>query len=127
MEKLNEILKSVRELAVIALAAVLAANLAAGCASAERRATVKSVVSAALKDAYALGGATAVSNRIEQLALDGKITEEQAAALHEIAQGVYERVLEHLDESAAATDAADYPTENADANCGNCDECRAVE
>ena len=98
-----------------------AVHFLGGCAS---HVSTKTAVAAALKDAYALGGSTAVSNRIEKLVVDGKITVEQAAALHALAQGVYERVIEELDETRVGADSE--PCED-DANCGNCDQCRDAD
>lgn len=123
MDKFNEVLKSVREIVLIGFLAILSVNLVTGCVNTAPRVSVKSVVSAALKDAYALGGATAVSNRIENLVIEGKITEEQAVQLHAIAQGVYERVIEHLDERI---ETVDEPCED-DANCGSCDACKDAD
>lgn len=118
MDKFSAILKAIRDILIVAVIAFASVHLVTGCVN---QATAKSVVSAALKDAYALGGATAVSNRIERLVVEGKITEEQAAQLHIIAQGVYERVLDELDKSSASVVAE--PCED-DANCGKCDQCR---
>ena len=92
-----------------------------GCAS---PVSTKTIIAAALKDAYRYGGSTAVSNRIEQLVVEGKVAEEQAAQLHALAQGVYERVIEELDGTRVGADAE--PCED-DANCGNCDQCRDAD
>lgn len=116
---------------VIAAIALVSIGFVSGCLS-ER--SVKTVVSAALKDAYQLGGSTAVSNRIEKLAQDGKLTREQADALHTFAQGVYERVIDDLDgkpvasgtdactDSSCVLDCEDSGED--DAYCGDCDQCR---
>ena len=115
----------------------LAVRLLTGCTMVANAPTdAKAVVSAALKDAYAYGGTEAVSNRIEKLVTDGKITAAQATNLHALAQHLYDRVIERLDDevtealletnAGGATNIAaeiDYPTENADAYCGACEDC----
>lgn len=114
-------MKKVIAIVTIAALALMGIVGVSGCVS-ER--SVKTAVSAALKDAYALGGSTAVSNRIERLVIDGKLTREQADNLHIFAQGVYERIIEDLD--AAPT----VPCENScedDAYCGECAACRETE
>ena len=60
--------------------------------------------------------AEAVSNRIEQLVVDGKITEAQAANLHRLAQDVYDGVVERLEakvieDALAATNTVESVTE----------------
>ena len=115
-------MKKLIAIIAVSIVAVFGIGFVGGCAS--TRVTAKTAVAAALKDAYALGGSTAVSNRIEKLVVDGKITVEQAAALHAIAQGVYERVIEELDGTPAEADVG--PCED-DANCGNCDACRDAD
>ena len=109
-----------RLIVIIAVAAVAASGIAivGGCAG--TRVTTKALVSAALKDAYALGGSTAVSNRIERLVVDGKLMRDQADALHTFAKGVYERILEDLDGTPCE------PCED-DASCGKCDACRDAD
>ena len=44
-----------------------------------------------------MGGQAAVSNRIEQLVARGKLTREQADALHQAAQRAYEKIIDELD------------------------------
>ena len=57
----------------------------------------KAKVVESLKTAYAEGGRTAVSNKIEKLVVSGDLSRKQAAKLHEIAQGVYDHVVEKLE------------------------------
>lgn len=95
-------------LAAAALAGVLTAKFCTGCASLETaRTEARPAVLFVLKEAYACGGATAVSNRIERLVIDGKVTPEQAANLHRIAQDVYDGIVDRLEakviEDALAT------------------------
>lgn len=112
-----------KAIAIVAIAAIALMGIVgvSGCVS-ER--SVKTAVSAALKDAYQLGGSTAVSNRIERLVIDGKLTREQADNLHIFAQGVYERIIEDLD--AVPTAPREDSCED-DAYCGECAACRATE
>lgn len=115
-------MKKVVAIITLGLLAVFGIGFVGGCAS--TRITAKTVVSAALKDAYQLGGSTAVSNRIERLVIDGKLTREQADNLHIFAQGVYERIIEDLD--AAPTIPCEDSCED-DAYCGECAACRETE
>ena len=119
--------------AVIGIAiGVIASNLCAGCAQLKAVETeARPAVLFVLKEAYACGGAEAVSNRIEQLVIDGKITEAQeypptegsreagamrGANLHRLAQNVYDGVVERLEakvieDALAATNAVESVTE----------------
>ena len=143
--------------AVIGIAiGVVASNLCAGCAQLKAVETeARPAVLFVLKEAYACGGCTeeaslrrehsaiaepggrasvcaeAVSNRIEQLVIDGKVTEAQeypptegsreagamrGANLHRLAQDVYDGVVERLEakvieDALAATNAVESVTE----------------
>ena len=55
-----------------------------------------------MRAAYEAGGREAVSNRIDALVAEGKLTEDQAAMLRAAAQAVYERALVRLEADAAA-------------------------
>ena len=57
--------------------------------------------------AYDVGGREIVSNRIERLVTDGKVTDEQAAYLHAAAQAVCERTVERLAPTNAPAAKAD--------------------
>lgn len=101
MKTIELISRSVLQLFLAACAAALCLKLCTGCTYVKAiREEAKPAVVTALKDAYALGGATAVSNRIEQLVVDGKVSPEQAARLHVIAQGLYDRMVERLEADA---------------------------
>jgi hypothetical protein len=94
-----------------ALVGILSARLCTGCTALEGvREEARPAVLFVLKEAYASGGAEAVSNRIEQLAADGKVAPEQAANLHRLAQGLYDGVVDRLEskvieDALAATNA----------------------
>jgi len=82
-------------------AAFLCVRLCTGCQYLQTlHEDAKPALAVALKDAYALGGATAVSNKIEQLVVDGKVTPEQAAQLHVLAQRVFDRAVDRLETDA---------------------------
>ena len=84
------------QLVIAAAVAFLCVRGLTGCrylASPEAKAKVVE----SLKTAYAEGGRTAVSNRIEKHVASGDISVKQAAKLHEIAQGVYDHVVEKLE------------------------------
>ena len=91
-------------LAALALGALV--NLA-GCATNDTHlAAAKADVAAVMRVAYEAGGREAVSNRIDALVAEGKLTEDQAAMLRAAAQAVYERALvRHEADAAALTNA----------------------
>ena len=97
-------------LVVVALAAVAAII---GCSSIgeHRRQNIAQVI----QTAYDLGGREAVSNRIESLVREGKLSPTQGARLHALAQLAYEGVMDDL---ASATNAA--PASASQGGCGGC-------
>ena len=99
--------RSLLQLVIAAAVAFLCVRGLTGCrylASPEAKAKVVE----SLKTAYAEGGRTAVSNKIEKLVEMGDLSRKQAAKLHEIAQGVYDHVVEKLEAelNAASAEAA---------------------
>ena len=95
-----------------ALVAALVIGFAActGCVNGgdpARRAAVKAEIAEVMRLAYDVGGREIVSNRIERLVTDGKVTDEQAAYLHAAAQAVYERTVECLAPTNAPAAKAD--------------------
>ena len=82
-----------------------------GCAELKTaRTEARPAVLFVLKEAYACGGKEIVSNRIDQLVADGKVTPEQAANLPRLAQDVYDGVVERIEakvieDALAATNA----------------------
>ena len=97
-------------LIVVASAAVAAII---GCSSIgeHRRQNIAQVI----QTAYDLGGREAVSNRIESLVREGKLSPTQGARLHALAQLAYEGVMDDL---APATNAA--PASASQSGCGDC-------
>ena len=97
-------------LIVVASAAVAAII---GCSSLgeHRRQNIAQVI----QTAYDHGGREAVSNRIESLVAEGKLSPTQGARLHALAQLAYEGVMDDL---APATNAV-----SASASQGGCDAC----
>lgn len=123
--------------AAVAVAAVIGCSSLGGGSSKANIATV-------IQTAYDMGGREAVSNRIESLVSEGKLTPSQAARLHALAQLAYEGIMDDLAEGAgASTNAtpaccsqggcADCSVPDAsggsgcdvneDANCGQCKDC----
>ena len=134
---------------VIIMAAIVAVAIAVliGCTTegASRRQNIAQVI----QTAYDLGGREAVSNRIESLVAEGKLTPSQAVRLHALAQLAYEGIMDDLERGGAdATDAGADPAPasedgcadcsvpdassgcgdlNEDAYCGECEDCKAGE
>ena len=94
-------------------------------------------IAAVIQTAYDLGGREAVSNKIESLVAEGKLTPSQAVRLHALAQLAYEGIMDDLATGNAATNTCnacnpDAPCDggecadcNEDANCGQCEDCEA--
>ena len=125
-------------LIVVASAAVAAII---GCSSIgeHRRQNIAQVI----QTAYDLGGREAVSNRIESLVREGKLSPTQGARLHALAQLAYEGIMDDLAAGGTVTNAppptcsqggctdCSVPDAsggsggecNEDANCGKCTDC----
>ena len=101
-------------------------------------------IATVIQTAYDLGGREAVSNKIESLVAEGKLTPSQAVRLHALAQLAYEGIMDDLATGdGATTNAAPASVSqggctdcsvpdasggsggdvNEDANCGNCSDC----
>ena len=122
---------------IIVAVAVAAAAIAVivGCTTdgGSRRQNIAAVI----QTAYDLGGREAVSNKIESLVAEGKLTPSQAVRLHALAQLAYEGIMDDLATGNAATNTCDAcnpdaPCDggecadcNEDANCGQCEDCEA--
>ena len=107
MKTIELVTRCLLQLVAAAAIAFLCVRGLTGCrylASPEAKAKVVE----SLKTAYAEGGRTAVSNKIEKLVETGDLSRKQAAKLHEIAQGVYDHVVEKLEAelNAASAEAA---------------------
>ena len=117
-------------IAAIAVAAIIGCSSLGGGSRRQNIATV-------IQTAYDLGGREAVSNKIESLVAEGKLTPSQAVRLHALAQLAYEGIMDDLTTSNAATNTCDAcnpdaPCDggecadcNEDANCGQCEDCEA--
>ena len=104
--------------AVLAVA-IAAASVAAiiGCSSligGSRRQNIATVI----QTAYDMGGREAVSNKIESLVAEGKLTPSQAVRLHALAQLAYEGIMDDLTTGNAATNAT--PASAYQGGCGDC-------
>ena len=84
-------------LVILAFGLGMATMVGCGCLTKEQIAGTASTV---LEIAYASGGATTVSQRIDQMVADGKITAEQAVQLKAAAQRSYEELQRKLKELA---------------------------
>ena len=134
-----------KAIVAVAIAAVAVAAII-GCEStggASRRQNIATVI----QTAYDFGGREAVSNKIESLVAEGKLTPSQAVRLHALAQLAYEGIMDDLATGdAAATNAAPASASqggctdcslpdasagcadcNEDANCGKCADCKDGE
>lgn len=94
-----------------ALVAALVIGFAActGCVGGgdpARRAAVKAEIAEVMRLAYDVGGREIVSNRIERLVTDGKVTDEQAAYLHAAVRCAEEALLRRVAEGEARAEGA---------------------
>ena len=141
--KINTPCTVCKAIVAVAIAAVAVAAII-GCSSfgeVSRRQSVATVI----QTAYDFGGREAVSNKIESLVTEGKLSPSQAIRLHALAQLAYEGIMDDLTVGGgAATNAAPASASqggytdcslpaasggcgndcNEDANCGRCDACR---
>ena len=106
-----------KAIVAVAIAAVSVAAII-GCSSlggGSRRQNIATVI----QTAYDMGGREAVSNKIESLVAEGKLTPSQAVRLHALAQLAYEGIVEDLNAgSGTATNATP-----ASASQGGCTDC----
>ena len=125
-------------IAAIATAAIIGCSALGGGSRKQSIATV-------IQTAYDMGGREAVSNKIESLVTEGKLTPSQAVRLHALAQLAYEGIMDDLASGdAASTNAAPASASQGgctdcslpdvsggcgedDAYCGNCEDCKAVK
>ena len=126
-------------IAAVAVAAIIGCESTGGGSRKQNIATV-------IQTAYDLGGREAVSNKIESLVAEGKLTPSQAVRLHALAQLAYEGIMDDLATGNAATnavpaspshggcDACTIPDANIgcgdcneDANCDKCADCKDGE
>ena len=105
-----------KAIVAVAIAAVAVAAII-GCSSlggGSRRQNIATVI----QTAYDMGGREAVSNKIESLVAEGKLTPSQAVRLHALAQLAYEGLMDDLATGDAVTNAAP-----ASASQGGCTDC----
>lgn len=102
MKTVELVCRSILHILLAACAAFLCMKLCTGCAHIDRG-KAHGTVAFVLREAYANGGAAAVSNRIEQFVADGKVTPAQARVLHASAAKLYTEVVEKLETDVAAT------------------------
>ena len=106
-----------KAIVAVAIAAIAVAAII-GCSSlggGSRKANIATVI----QTAYDMGGREAVSNKIESLVAEGKLTPSQAVRLHALAQLAYEGIVEDLNVGGGtATNATP-----ASASQGGCTDC----
>jgi len=105
-----------KAIVAVAIAAVAVVAII-GCSSlggGSRRQNIATVI----QTAYDMGGREAVSNKIESLVAEGKLTPSQAVRLHALAQLAYEGIMDDLTTGDAATNAT--PTSASQGGCGDC-------
>ena len=106
-----------KAIVAVAIAAVAVAAII-GCESIGGG-TRRQNIAAVIQTAYDLGGREAVSNKIESLVAEGKLTPSQAVRLHALAQLAYEGIMDDLAAGGgAATNAVP-----ASASQGGCTGC----
>ena len=105
-----------KAIVAVAIAAVSVAAII-GCSSlggGSRKQNIATVI----QTAYDMGGREAVSNKIESLVAEGKLTPSQAVRLHALAQLAYEGIMDDLTTGNVATNAT--PTSASQGGCGDC-------
>jgi hypothetical protein len=106
-----------RAIVAVAVAAIAVAAII-GCSSfsgGSRKANIATVI----QTAYDMGGREAVSNKIESLVAEGKLTPSQAIRLHALAQLAYEGIMDDLATGGgAATNAT--PSASCQGGCSDC-------
>lgn len=105
-----------RAIVAVTIAAVAVAAII-GCSSLKGAGT-KANIATVIQTAYDLGGREAVSNKIESLVAEGKLTPSQAVRLHALAQLAYEGIVEDLTAGGAATNAT--PASISQGGCSDC-------
>ena len=105
-----------KAIVAVAIAAVVVAAII-GCESIVGG-TRRQNIAAVIQTAYDMGGREAVSNKIESLVAEGKLTPSQAVRLHALAQLAYEGIMDDLTTGNAATNAT--PTSASQGGCGDC-------
>ena len=103
MDKLERVVLLIMQCAMTAVMIVVCAKLCVGCTTVSKE-KAEETIAFVLKEAYTHGGKSAVSNRIEQLVVEGKITSDQALVLHGTAEKVYQDVLLHLEDDSVTNE-----------------------
>ena len=109
-------------IAAIAIAAIIGCSSLGGGSRKQNIATV-------IQTAYDMGGREAVSNKIESLVAEGKLTPSQAVRLHALAQLAYEGIMDDLTTGDAASTNA-VPTTASQGGCTDCapsDACKEAK
>ena len=97
MDRIGHVLRLFVEALLVLLLMLGCVRLCTGCTLVSNAAP-RERVAELVRTAYAEGGREAVSNRIEKLVRSGDLSRKQADRLHELAQGLYDRILEKLED-----------------------------
>ena len=108
------ICKAMMVITIVALA--VTAMLGCSITKSESVASAKTQLSAILQLAYENGGKAAVSNRIEELVVEGKLSQEQASRLQALAEIACEKLIIDLARGGAVEDT--NPTGNGGSSGG---------
>ena len=113
-------------IAIVAIA-VMAVACILGCRGTknEGAASVKAQIGTVLQLAYENGGKAAVSNRIEQLVVEGKLTDEQAVRLQTLVDIACEKLIEDLAGGEDVGGIIAIPDADAAGGCTNSTPCDA--
>ena len=98
MDRIGHVVRIFIEALLVLLLMLGCVWLCTGCTLVSNAAP-RERVAELVRTAYAEGGREAVSNRIERLVVTGDLSRKQADRLHALAQGLYDRVLEKLEDS----------------------------
>ena len=99
-------------IAATAIAAIIGCSSFGGGSRKQNIATV-------IQTAYDMGGREAVSNKIESLVAEGKLTPSQAVRLHALAQLAYEGIMDDLATGGSVTNAT--PPACSQDGCTDCE------
>ena len=109
---------------VIIAILVMAVFCLLGC-TATKRESVKTQLSAVLQLAYENGGKAAVSNRIEELVVEGKLSQEQASRLQALAEIACEKLIIDLARGGAVEDTNPSGSRDSSGGCTTSPPCDA--
>ena len=117
------ICKAMMVITIVALA--VTAMLGCSITKSESVATAKTQLSAILRLAYENGGKAAVSNRIEELVVEGKLSQEQASRLQALAEIACEKLIIDLARGGVVEDTNPSGSRDSSGGCTISPPCDA--